>query len=125
MQNHFLVHGKLVFRSYQLKLLALLGGLLILLMTTAPAWSESKPFMDPLIQASKARAELVQSVQKSVVHIKVEQKLVNVMGPFQNQPHQEGSGSVRFQTSFYELENVVSGFSGFIIFGVLVSSFEL
>jgi len=49
--------------------------------------------MDPLIQASKARAELVQSVQKSVVHIKVEQKLVNVMGPFQNQPHQEGSGS--------------------------------
>ena len=62
-------------------------------MTTAPAWSESKPFMDPLIQASKARAELVQSVQTSVVHIKVEQKLVNVMGPFQNQPRQEGSGS--------------------------------
>jgi serine protease Do len=49
--------------------------------------------MDPLTQASKARAELVQSVQKSVVHIKVEQKLVNVMGPFQNQPRQEGSGS--------------------------------
>ena len=93
MQNHFLVHRKLVLRSYQLKLLALQGGLLILLMTTAPAWSESKSFMDPLIQASKARAELVQSVQKSVVHIKVEQKLVNVMGPFQNQPHQEGSGS--------------------------------
>ena len=93
MQNHFLVHGKLVFRSYQLKLLALLGGLLILLMTTAPAWSESKPFMDPLIQASKARAELVQSVQQSVVHIKVEQKLVNVRGPFQNRPRQEGSGS--------------------------------
>ena len=93
MQNHFLVHGKLVFRSYQLKLLALLGGLLILLMTTAPAWSENKPFMDPLIQASKARAELVQSVQQSVVHIKVEQKLVNVRGPFQNRPRQEGSGS--------------------------------
>ena len=49
--------------------------------------------MDPLIQASKARAELVQSVQKSVVHIKVEQKLVNVRGPFQNRPRQEGSGS--------------------------------
>ena len=93
MQNHFLVHRKLVFRSYQLKLLALLGGLLILLTTTGPAWSESKPFMDPLIQASKARAELVQSVQKSVVHIKVEQKLVNVRGPFQNRPRQEGSGS--------------------------------
>ena len=93
MQNHFLVHGKLVFRSYQLKLLASLGGLLILLMTTGLAWSESKPFMDPLIQASKARAELVQSVQKSVVHIKVEQKLVNVRGPFQNRPRQEGSGS--------------------------------
>ena len=93
MQNHFLVRGKRVFQSYQLKLLASLGGLLILLMTTGPAWPESKPFMDPLIQASKARAELVQSVQKSVVHIKVEQKLVNVMGPFQNQPRQEGSGS--------------------------------
>jgi serine protease Do len=93
MQNNSLVHRKLGFQSYQLKLLALLGGLLILLMTTVPAWSESKPFMDPLIQASKARAELVQSVQKSVVHIKVEQKLVNVMGPFQNQPRQEGSGS--------------------------------
>ncbi|MEL0327386.1 MAG: DegQ family serine endoprotease [Deltaproteobacteria bacterium] len=93
MQNHFLVRGKLVFQSYQLKLLASLGGLLILLMTTGLAWSESKPFMDPLIQASKARAELVQSVQKSVVHIKVEQKLVNVRGPFQNRPRQEGSGS--------------------------------
>ena len=81
MQNNSLVHRKLGFQSYQLKLLALLGGLLILLMTTVPAWSESKPFVDPLIQASKARAELVQSVQKSVVHIKVEQKLVNVMGP--------------------------------------------
>ena len=93
MQNNSLVHRKLGFQSYLLKLFTLLGGLLILLMTTVPAWSESKPFMDPLIQASKARAELVQSVQKSVVHIKVEQKLVNVMGPFQNQPHQEGSGS--------------------------------
>ena len=49
--------------------------------------------MNPLTQASKARAELVQSVQKSVVHIKVEQKLVNVRGPFQNRPRQEGSGS--------------------------------
>jgi serine protease Do len=28
-----------------------------------------------------------------VVHIKVEQKLVNVRGPFQNRPRQEGSGS--------------------------------
>ena len=93
MQNNPLVHRKPDFQSYQLKLLALLGGLLILLMTTVPAWSESKQFMDPFIQASKARAELVQSVQKSVVHIKVERKLVNVMGPFQNQPRQEGSGS--------------------------------
>ena len=93
MQNNSLVHRKPDFQSYQLKLLALLGGLLILLMTTVPAWSESKQFMDPFIQASKARAELVQSVQKSVVHIKVERKLVNVMGPFQNQPRQEGSGS--------------------------------
>ena len=93
MQNNPLVHRKPDFQSYQLKLLALLGGLLILLMTTVPAWSESKQFMNPFIQASKARAELVQSVQKSVVHIKVEQKLVNVMGPFQNQPRQEGSGS--------------------------------
>ena len=93
MQNNSLVHRKPDFQSYQLKLLALLGGLLILLMTTVPAWSESKQFMDPFIQASKARAELVQSVQKSVVHIKVERKLVNVMGLFQNQPHQEGFGS--------------------------------
>lgn len=93
MQNNSLVHRKLGFQSYQLKLLALLGGLLILLMTTVPAWSESKPFMNPLTQASKARAELVQSVQKSVVHIKVEQKLVNVRGPFQNRPRQAGSGS--------------------------------
>ena len=93
MQNNPLVHRKPDFQSYQLKLLALLGGLLILLMTTVPAWSESKQFMNPFIQASKARAELVQSVQKSVVHIKVERKLVNVMGPFQNQPRQEGSGS--------------------------------
>tara|TARA_B100001093_G_scaffold202160_1_gene194176 strand:+ start:473 stop:1885 length:1413 start_codon:yes stop_codon:yes gene_type:complete len=93
MQNNPLVHRKPDFQSYQLKLLALLGGLLILLMTTVPAWSESKQFMDPFIQASKARAELVQSAQKSVVHIKVERKLVNVMGPFQNQPRQEGSGS--------------------------------
>ena len=93
MQNNSLVHRKPDFQSYQLKLLALLGGLLILLMTTVPAWSESKQFMDPFIQASKARAELVQSVQKSVVHIKVERKLVNVMGHFQNQPHQEGFGS--------------------------------
>ena len=93
MQNNPLVHRKPDFQSYQLKLLALLGGLLILLMTTVPAWSESKQFMDPFIQASEARAELVQSVQKSVVHIKVERKLVNVMGPFQNQPRQEGSGS--------------------------------
>ena len=93
MQNNSLVHRKPDFQSYQLKLLALLGGLLILLMTTVPAWSESKQFMDPFIQASKARAELVQSVQKSVVHIKVERKLVNVMGLFQNQPYQEGFGS--------------------------------
>ena len=93
MQNNSLVHKKLGFQSYPLKLFALLGGLLILLVTAVPAWSESNPFMDPLIEASKARAELVQSVQKSVVHIKVEQKLVNVVGPFQNQPRQEGSGS--------------------------------
>ncbi len=93
MQNNSLVHKKLGFQSYPLKLFALLGGLLILRVTAVPAWSESNPFMDPLIEASKARAELVQSVQKSVVHIKVEQKLVNVVGPFQNQPRQEGSGS--------------------------------
>lgn len=50
MQNNSLVHRKLGFQSYQLKLLALLGGLLILFMTTVPAWSESKPFMDLLTQ---------------------------------------------------------------------------
>ena len=93
MQNNYLIQKKLYFQSYQLKLLVLLGCLLILLMSTVPVRSESKPFVAPLIQASKTRAELVQSVQKSVVHIKVEQKLANVMRPFQNQPRQEGSGS--------------------------------
>jgi hypothetical protein len=84
MQDDSFVRRKLSFQSYQLKLLALLVGLLIVLMASVPACSESKPLTGALIQASKARAELEQAIQKSVVHIKVEQELINVISSFQN-----------------------------------------
>ena len=71
----------------------LLGMLLLILLTSTTTWAQNNAELNQLIQSSKTRAALVQSIQQAVVHIKVEKRVVNVNEPFPSPSHQEGMGS--------------------------------